>query len=51
MKMNIKNTLLIVVTTLFLSSCIGDLNTIPINDSDVTSETAYGKEELAYVQG
>ena len=34
-----------------LTSCINDLETLPMNDWDTTSETAYGTSEQAYVQG
>ena len=34
-----------------LTSCINDLETLPMNDWDTTSETAYGTNEQAYVQG
>jgi hypothetical protein len=34
-----------------LTACVGDLNTIPLNPTDVTSETAYGADEEGYVQG
>ena len=34
-----------------LTSCVGDLDTLPLNEWDVTSETAYGAERDAYVQG
>ena len=34
-----------------LSSCIGDLDTIPRNPYDISSETAYGTDEAGYLQG
>lgn len=34
-----------------LNSCLGDLDTIPLNPYDISSETAYGKDEAGYVQG
>lgn len=33
------------------SACVNDLDTLPLNPSDTTSETVYGAEELGYVQG
>ncbi len=36
---------------LLLSSCLGDLDTLPLNESDSTSETAYGNEEGSYIAG
>lgn len=33
------------------SACVNDLDTLPLNPSDSTSETAYGAEESAYVAG
>lgn len=34
-----------------LSSCLGDLNTVPRNPYDRVPETAYGADEAGYVQG
>lgn len=34
-----------------LSSCIGDLNTVPLNSYDKVPETAYGRDEAGYLQG
>ena len=51
MKMNIKNIFSAVAAASMLTACVGDLNTIPLNPTDVTSETAYGADELGYVQG
>ena len=34
-----------------LSSCLGDLNTLPRNPYDRVPETAYGADEAGYVQG
>ncbi len=36
---------------MLLSSCLGDLDTLPLNESDSTSETAYGNEEGSYIAG
>ena len=51
MKMNIKNIFSAVAASLMLTACIGDLNTIPLNPTDVTSETAYGADEAGYLSG
>ena len=51
MKMNIKNIFSAVAAAAMLTACIGDLNTVPLNPTDVTSETAYGADEEGYVQG
>lgn len=51
MKMNFKNIFTAVAASLMLTACIGDLDTIPLKESDVTSESAYGKNEMAYLQG
>jgi len=51
MKMNIKNIFSAVAAAAVLTACVGDLNTIPLNPTDVTSETAYGADEEGYVQG
>lgn len=36
---------------LAFTSCVNDLDTIPLNDNDITSEVVYGAEEEAYIQG
>uniref|UniRef100_UPI00405754BD RagB/SusD family nutrient uptake outer membrane protein n=1 Tax=Alistipes sp. TaxID=1872444 RepID=UPI00405754BD len=36
---------------LAFTSCINDLDTIPLNENDITSEVVYGTEEKAYIQG
>ena len=51
MKMNFKNIFSAVAAAAMLTACVGDLNTIPLNPTDVTSETAYGADEAGYVQG
>ncbi|MBE6234072.1 MAG: RagB/SusD family nutrient uptake outer membrane protein [Bacteroidales bacterium] len=51
MKMNIKNIFSAVAAAAMLTACVGDLDTIPLNETDVTSETAYGADEEGYVQG
>ena len=49
--MKLKNIFSAVTAAAMLTACVGDLNTIPLNETDVTSETAYGAEEAGYVQG
>ena len=36
---------------LMSTSCIGDLDTLPLNESDSTSETVYGTDEYGYLAG
>ena len=33
------------------ASCIGDLNTTPLNETDIVKETVYGAGEQEYIQG
>lgn len=33
------------------TSCIGDLDTLPLNESDAVSETVYGTDEYGYLAG
>ena len=49
--MNFKRIFSAVAAAAMLTACVGDLNTIPLNKTDVTSETAYGADEEGYVQG
>lgn len=49
--MKLKTIISTVAIAVLLSSCVGDLNTVPLNPTDVTSETAYGKDEAGYLQG
>ena len=49
--MNFKRIFSAVAAAAMLTACVGDLNTIPLNKTDVTSETAYGADEQGYVQG
>lgn len=53
--MNIYKKILSIVAaglaTASVSSCLGDLDTIPLNPQDTTSETAYGADETGYIQG
>ena len=51
MKFNIKNILVALATSVVFTACIGDLDTYPLNKTDVTSETAYGADEAGYVAG
>ena len=51
MKINIKNFFTVAAAASVLTACIGDLNTLPLNESDVTSETAYGNDPQGYLQG
>ena len=37
--------------SLLSTACIGDLDTLPLNPSDSTSETVYGTDESGYVAG
>jgi len=50
MKINLKN-ILSAMALVVMTSCVGDLNTLPLNPTDVTSESAYGKDEQSYLQG
>ena len=50
MKMNIKN-IFAAVALAVMTSCVGDLNTLPLNEWDVTSESAYDATEQSYLQG
>ena len=49
--MNLKNIFSALAASLMFTACIGDLDTIPLNPTDVTSESAYGVDEAGYVQG
>lgn len=54
--MKIFNKILILALALIFSSCLGDLDTLPLNDTDFTSEKAYEDEAnylkaLAYING
>ena len=51
MKMNFKYIFSAVVVSVMATACIGDLDTTPLDDRTVTSESAYGAEEAGYVQG
>jgi SusD family. len=42
--------MMIVAASMMLSSCIGDLDTLPLNETDSTSETAYADAE-SYLKG
>lgn len=54
--MKIFKSFIILALALMFTSCLGDLNTMPLNDTDFTSEKAYEDEEnylkaLAYING
>ncbi len=49
--MNIKTIISAIAASLMLSACVGDLDTLPLNPTDVTSESAYGADEEGYLQG
>lgn len=51
MKRNIKLLASAAAVIVTVSSCLGDLNQLPLNPTDVTSETAYGADESAYLKG
>lgn len=51
MKKIMKNTFLVASAFIFLlTSCVKDLNTLPLNETDATSETAYA-EPASYLNG
>lgn len=45
------NILLVLAASLFLVSCVGDLDAYPFNEDDYTSENAYGNEYGNYLSG
>lgn len=54
--MKIFKSIIILALALMSTSCLGDLNTLPLNDTDFTSEKAYEDEAnylkaLAYING
>ncbi len=54
--MKIFNNILILSLAALFTSCLGDLNTLPLNETDFTSESAYENESsylnaLAYING
>ncbi len=52
MKKMFKNIFLTLAAfTVVSTSCIHDLDVIPLNKSDITPETAYGKDAQGYIQG
>lgn len=51
MKIDIKHFTLLAVSAILFVSCVGDLDTLPLNPQDSTSETAYGKDESGYLSG
>ena len=42
---------LIIASVLLFTSCIKDLDTVPLNEQDYTSEIAYGNNEGSYLSG
>ena len=51
MKTSIKHIATAVAGALLFTACINDLDTLPLNPSDSTSETVYGKDEAGYIAG
>jgi len=47
---NIYRILMAALVALWSTSCLGDLDTLPLNETDTTSETAYDSEE-SYLMG
>lgn len=52
MKRNMKHIARIAAgASMLFTACIGDLDTLPLNPSDSTSETVYGADESGYIAG
>lgn len=52
MKRNMKHIAWIAAgASMLFTACIGDLDTLPLNPSDSTSETFYGADESGYIAG
>jgi len=52
MKRNMKHIAWIAAgASMLFTACIGDLDTLPLNPSDSTSETVYGANESGYIAG
>lgn len=52
MKRNMKHIAWIAAgASMLFTACIGDLDTLPLNPSDSTSETVYGADESGYITG
>ncbi len=52
MKFNTRILCLAIAGTAFMNtSCIGNLDTLPLNESDAVSETVYGTDEYGYLAG
>ncbi|MBQ6689258.1 MAG: RagB/SusD family nutrient uptake outer membrane protein [Bacteroidales bacterium] len=51
MKKIFKNIIFAAVSAVVLSSCVNDLDVIPLNPSELSPETAYGTDETGYLQG
>ena len=43
--------LILSAAALLAASCVGDLNTTPLNKTDFVAETVYGADEATYIQG
>ena len=43
--------LTLTVAGVVLSSCIGDLNTKPLNKTDFIADNVYNDQEITYLQG
>lgn len=50
MKKNIISIFTAVLAAVAFTSCVGDLDTLPLNETETTSETAYA-DEASYLQG
>ncbi len=46
-----KRTIYIMSAVIGLSSCVGDLDTLPLNNTEPISEYVYGNSEQAYLEG
>ena len=46
-----KKYIYILVAALTLNACVGDLDTLPLNETDPIAEYVYGNSEEAYLQG
>ena len=42
---------IIIASVLIFTSCIKDLDTVPLNEQDFTSDIAYGTSESSYLSG
>ena len=51
MKMKFKNIFYAVAAAVMSTACVGDLDTLPLNPTDFTSETVYDAEVNSYLNG